>query len=142
MRLSTSKILPMAAVAFMAFTGVAMAKVTYLHATLKPASGTMAHGTGTMTGRYNSKTHMLYWRVIYHHLSGKMTAAHFHGPASPGANGPVLVPISGPHRSPVTGKAKITAAEAKTILGGMSYVNIHTVKNPAGEIRGQVVEGK
>ncbi|MCF3946319.1 CHRD domain-containing protein [Acidiphilium iwatense] len=142
MRLSTHKLLPMTALAFLAFTGVAMAKVTPLHAKLKPAAGVTSKGTGTMTGRYNSKTHMLYWHVTYSHLSSKVTAAHFHGPAKPGANGPVLVPISGPHASPINGKAKITSAEAKTILGGMSYVNVHTVKVPAGEIRGQVMEGK
>ncbi|HEX7388702.1 MAG TPA: CHRD domain-containing protein [Acidiphilium sp.] len=142
MRLSTRTLLPMSAIAFMAFTGVAMAKVTHLHATLKPAAGVVSSGSGTMTGRYNSKTHMLYWHVTYHHLSSKMTAAHFHGPAEPGQNGPVLVPISGPHHSPIVGKAKITDAQAKTILDGMSYVNVHTVKVPAGEIRGQVMTGK
>lgn len=141
MHRSTQKLLPMTALAFLAFTGVAMAKVTHLHATLKPATGVTSKGHGKMTGRYNSKTHMLYWHVTYHHLSSKVTAAHFHGPAKPGANAPVLVPISGPHSSPITGKAKITPSEAKTILGGMSYVNVHTVKNPAGEIRGQVMAG-
>lgn len=142
MRVSTTRLLPMTAVAMLAFGGVAMAKVVHLHARLAPASGVTSSGSGKMTGRYNTKTHMLYWHVTYHHLSSKVTAAHFHGPASPGANGPVLVPISGPHASPINGKAKITGADAKTILGGMSYVNVHTVKNPGGEIRGQVTTGQ
>jgi hypothetical protein len=143
MRLSATRILPLAAAAVIAFSGVAMAKVTYLHATLAPAAdATGSMGKGMMTGHYNSKTHMLYWHVTYSHLTTKVTMAHFHGPASAGANAPVLVPISGPHASPITGHAKITDDQAKVIMDGMSYVNVHTVKVPAGEIRGQVEMGK
>lgn len=141
MRLSTS-LIPLTAAAFVAFSGVAMAKITNLHATLAPAPSVTSMGKGKMTGHYNSKTHMLYWHVTYSHLSGESTMAHFHGPAKPGENAPVLVPISGKHASPMTGHAKITASQAKVILGGMSYVNVHSAKYPAGEIRGQVDTGK
>lgn len=143
MRLSATRILPLTAAAFIAFSGVALAKVTYLHATLAPGDAvTGSMGKGKMTGHYNSTTHMLYWHVAFSHLTSKVTMAHFHGPAKPGENGPVLVPISGPHASPITGHAKITDDQAKVMLDGMSYVNVHTVKFPAGEIRGQVETGK
>jgi hypothetical protein len=142
-RLVPTRLVPLSAAAFLAFGGVAMAKVVHLHATLAPAAGVTSHGTGTMTGSYSTVTHRLKWHVKYQHLSGSMTMAHFHGPAQPGQDGPVLVPIiSKDHSSPINGSKKITAAQAKTILTGMSYVNIHTKKYPMGEIRGQVEEGK
>lgn len=141
MRTSTS-LVSMTAVALVALGGVAAAKVVPLHATLAAAPAVTSSGKGKMTGHYNTKTHMLYWHVTYSHLTGKETMAHFHGPAKPGENAPVLVPIAGKHASPLTGHKKITASEAKTILDGMSYVNIHSTKDPAGEIRGQVETGK
>lgn len=137
-----TRLIPITASALIAFTGVASAKVVHLHATLAPPANVTSNGKGMMTGRYNSTTHMLYWHVRYSHLTGKLTMSHFHGPAKPGENAPVLVPISGPHASPLTGHAKITDDQAKTILSGMTYVNLHTAKNPGGEIRGQVETGK
>jgi hypothetical protein len=38
----------------------------------------------------------------------------------------------------MTGKAKVTAAVIKDLGKHLLYVNVHTAKNPAGEIRGQV----
>jgi hypothetical protein len=142
MRVSTSKLVPLSAAAFLAFTGAAAAKVIPLHATLAPAPGVTSQGTGHMTGSYSTLTHKLHWRVTYSHLSSPVTMAHFHGPAQPGQNAGVLVPIlSHHHGSPFSGTKKISASAAKTILDGMSYVNIHTKKYPEGEIRGQVHAG-
>jgi hypothetical protein len=143
MRLSTSKLAPLSAMAFLAFTGVAMAKVIPLHATLAPAAGVTSQGTGHMTGSYSTATHKLHWRVTYSHLSSPVTMAHFHGPAQPGQNAPILVPILAHHHaSPFSGTKKITASQWHTIMSGMSYVNVHTKKFPNGEIRGQVHAGK
>lgn len=143
MRLSTSKLAPLSAVAFLAFTGVALAKTIPLNATLAPATGVTSQGTGHMTGSYNTSTHKLHWHVTYSHLSSPVTMAHFHGPAQPGQDAGVLVPIlSHHHASPFSGTKKISATDAKTILDGMSYVNVHTKKFPNGEIRGQVHTGK
>ena len=38
------------------------------------------------------------------------------------------------------GSATVTASQKRALLGGNTYVNIHTAKNPAGEIRGQVTK--
>jgi hypothetical protein len=51
---------------------------------------------------------------------------------------PVLVPLCGPCRSGQTGTAKISKAMVAKLEGGRAYVNVHTAKNAAGEIRGQV----
>jgi CHRD domain len=38
----------------------------------------------------------------------------------------------------MTGKTKITAAIETALETGKAYVNVHTGKNPGGEIRGQI----
>jgi hypothetical protein len=80
----------------------------------------------------------LKWNVSYSGLSGPATAGHIHGPAAPGANAGVMVPFSNVSSSPFSGQAQITPAQAAEIAAGRTYVNIHTAKSPAGEIRGQL----
>jgi hypothetical protein len=48
------------------------------------------------------------------------------------------VALCGPCRSGATGSAPLTAAVRKALLNGTAYVNVHTPRNGAGEIRGQV----
>jgi hypothetical protein len=87
---------------------------------------------------FDAKTNMLNWTVTYAGLSGPATAAHFHGPAMPGANAGVVVPITGALASPIKGSAVLTAAQAADLVAGKWYVNVHTAANPGGEVRGQV----
>ena len=82
----------------------------------------------------------LAWRITYRSLTGKAAAAHIHL-ARPGKAGPVAVPLCGPCRSGVRGTAKVNARTVTALLSGGAYVNVHTAKNPAGEIRGQIRRG-
>jgi len=100
---------------------------------------TTSNGTGQATITYDTVTKRLTWSITYKGLTGKATAAHFHGPAAVGASAPPLIPITGKLASPIKGHATLTADEIKDLEGGMLYFNIHTAKNPNGEIRGQVV---
>jgi hypothetical protein len=94
-------------------------------------------GTGSLTATYDTTTKKLAWTVTYSGLTGAAVAAHFHGPAGPGKDAPVEVPVTvGP--SPLQGSATLTPAQEKDLLDGNVYFNIHTQANPKGEIRGQV----
>jgi opacity protein-like surface antigen len=79
----------------------------------------------------------LKWKLTYAHLSGAAMQAHIHlGKA--GVSGNVIVPLcAGNCRSGLTGTAKITSKLVAQMEAGKTYVNVHTEKNPAGEIRGQ-----
>jgi hypothetical protein len=79
----------------------------------------------------------LTWKLTFSMLSGKATAAHIHLGAM-GKAGNVLVALCAPCKSGMTGKAKVTSAVIKDLGKHLLYVNVHTAKNPNGEIRGQV----
>ena len=97
-------------------------------------------GQGTAQVWLNKETGGLRWKVEYSGLTGPATMAHFHGPADPGVNAGVVVPVKPPIPSPsFEGEATITPAQAQDLLAGKWYFNIHTAKFPGGEIRGQVV---
>jgi hypothetical protein len=87
--------------------------------------------TATISG---SKLH---WKLTFSKLSGPANAAHIHLGAM-GKAGNVLVPLCGPCKSGVSGTATLTAALKKDFTKHLLYVNVHTAKNPAGEIRGQL----
>jgi hypothetical protein len=94
-------------------------------------AGASGHFDATLSGT------SLKWSLTFAHLSGPATAAHIHKGAR-GVSGPVLIALCGPCKSPVSGTATVTAAQLKLMKSGGTYVNVHTAKNPNGEIRGQV----
>ncbi|HEV7881491.1 CHRD domain-containing protein [Bradyrhizobium sp.] len=95
--------------------------------------------TGTADIDYDPASKKLSWKLTYSGLSGPATAAHFHGPAEPGKNAGVAVPISNT-ASGSEGSATLTDAQAADLTAGKYYVNVHTDANKGGEIRGQVMK--
>ena len=79
----------------------------------------------------------LTWKLTFSHLSGAGTAAHIHS-GTKRKPGPVIVPLCGPCAATSAGNAKVSAAVVKALQGKNTYVNVHTAKNPGGEIRGQL----
>jgi hypothetical protein len=67
------------------------------------------------------------------------TAAHIHQGA-PGANGPVIVPfvLQGDNNFVAREGAKMTEEQYNAYKSGNTYVNVHSAKNPGGEIRAQL----
>lgn len=92
-------------------------------------SGTLDDITGaiTLTGGYSS-------------LVAPVTAAHIHGPALPGFNGPVILPLttSGGTSGTLNGVGTYTGPQITDLLAGKHYVNVHSTAFPGGEIRGQI----
>jgi hypothetical protein len=136
----------LAAVFAAGFVTAASAATLKFHATMNGASEVppkQTQGTGDAQATLDTATKQLTYTVTFQNLSGPATAAHFHGPAAPGKNAGVVVPIGGDNpTSPIQGTATLTAAQIKDLRAGRWYVNVHTAANPGGEIRGQVRQAK
>jgi CHRD domain len=103
-------------------TGVRMGATGLFTATLSRQSD----GSGTLA-----------WKLSFRRLTGTASAAHIH-PGRPGKSGPVAIPLCAPCASGITGTSPASATQVKALLRNGAYANVHTAKNPAGEIRGQI----
>ena len=96
-----------------------------------------AKGTFTATVTRSGTNGVVTWRLTFGKLSGRAIAAHIHAGAR-GKAGPVIVPLCAPCRSGAHGRATVSSSVLDALESGRTYVNVHTRKNPAGEIRGQI----
>jgi hypothetical protein len=105
-------------------------------------AGAAAMGTATVT--LNETTGVVSVSGTFSGLSGTgATMAHIHGlETAPGAGTglPVIVPLvaTAATSGTLTGSGTLTPTEVTGMLNGLTYLNIHTVANPAGEIRGNI----
>jgi hypothetical protein len=96
-----------------------------------------ARGTFTATITRSGTSAVVAWRLTFSRLTGRAIAAHIHSGVR-GKAGPVIVPLCAPCRSGASGRATVDASVLGALEAGRTYVNVHTRKNPAGEIRGQI----
>ena len=89
--------------------------------------------TGKLVGR------KLTWKLTFSGLTGPATAAHIHMGAV-GKAGNVVIALCTPCKSGVHGKKTLSRAVKKALIHHKLYVNVHTAKNPNGEIRGQLAK--
>ena len=141
--------LAVTAIAALGLSGLALAashKETYKVVANLRASQEVPKPVGTKTKEVglftatlveSGESKKLTWRLTFSHLTGPATAAHIHL-AKKGQAGAVVVPLCGPCKSGQKGTAQLTESTVKAMEAGKSYVNVHTGKNPAGEIRGQI----
>ncbi len=136
------------ALALVAVGAVASANPTTTHTryalrtTLAPAPDAIgaAHAHGRFTGSItlDGTTRTLRWTLTYAGLTGPATMAHIHLAPS----GKILIPLCAPchtgQSGSFSGQLGGHSQILKAILGGHTYVNVHTGKNPAGEIRGDL----
>jgi CHRD domain len=95
-----------------------------------------ARGSGTFTATVTGRT--IRFRLAFRGLTGAAAAAHIHVAPAGRANPAPAVTLCGPCRNGQTGTVSASAAVLRKILGGATYVNIHTPRNGPGEIRGQI----
>jgi hypothetical protein len=130
-------------VAFLVVISMASAETVKLRADLKavdevPPNDSKA--TGSLDATYDTSSKQLSFTATYAGLTGNATMAHFHGPADPGKNAPILVPVQGSVASPIKGTATLTDGQAADLMAGKLYFNVHTEANKGGEIRGQMTK--
>jgi hypothetical protein len=101
--------------------------------------GNVRRGRGSFTVSIKKEglSAVISWRLTFSRLTGKAVAAHIHRGAR-GKAGAVIVPLCAPCKSGAHGQATVGASVLNTLESGRAYVNVHTKKNPAGEIRGQL----
>ncbi len=107
-------------------------------------------GTGSFVLGFNDGQAAFAFVLNVTGLTSAVTAAHLHAGAEGTAGGPIFT-LSGPFLGTASGvltSADFTASAVdgintygdavNAILSGLTYVNVHTVNNGSGEIRGQV----
>jgi hypothetical protein len=148
-----------AALVVVGMAGSAQAQTIRLAASLSAANETPAplvsgaFGTATVTIDLGTQT--VTWSIDVFNMPSGTNNAHFHV-GGPGVGGPTVVNIAFPtgisNDYNLSGSA--TAANLlvrgdqgirswedflQALMGGQTYINIHSVVNPGGEIRGQVI---
>jgi glucose/arabinose dehydrogenase len=101
-------------------------------------------GTGDCVVELDASTGNVTVGCTYEGLTGDPRAAHIHGPAAPGENAGVIVPllVHGGTSGTITGGGVLTPDLVQAMLDGRTYVNIHTAAHTPGELRGQIVGGE
>lgn len=101
---------------------------------------TASSGIGCALFILDRPTLRLTWTVTYSKLTSTATAAHVHGPQTPGGNAGVLFDLAPDGmRSPLQGSIVLNDGQLSYLLTGRTYVNIHTTRYPPGELRGQIM---
>ena len=126
----------------------ASAQVVELRATINqaqenPPTGSPATGSAIMF--YDVATNKFDLVVTINGLTNLATNSHIHEAAA-GANGPVVTGLGGESVYTRTGNTLTAtfrgithAGDARKLLQGGAYFNIHTAQFPGGEVRGQLI---
>lgn len=134
---------------FVALALPSHAGLWYLQATLtgsQEVPPVSTNASGVLFGSYDDVAKTISLAITVSGIAqSDLTASHIHR-APAGSNGPVIFGIGGGSSYAVLGSQLITVinnapfpvAEEVNLLTGKTYVNIHTLAHPGGEIRGQI----
>jgi hypothetical protein len=133
----------------------AQADVLWFHTQLRGANEKIPNSvpaTGYATVELDTVAKTVRYRVVFSGLSGPVTLPHYHGPKLPDVmfHGPKLPGMKAPQlffiiyhpTSPMTGMKRVNDRQIAELKAGEWYVNIHTARYPAGEIRGWLHPGR
>jgi hypothetical protein len=103
---------------------------------------TKAHGRFTAIVSGRGRRLALRWSLRWSDTSGRVLQAHVHL-GRRGVAGRIAVGLCGPcgktrRAGSAGGLVYIRASVLRALRSGNAYVNLHTKKNPGGEIRGQI----
>jgi hypothetical protein len=103
-----------------------------------PSNASLA--TGDVRVTLNQTTGQVVVDGTFSGLSSNVTVAHIHGPAPVGATADPIIDltVTGTTSGTVSGTGTMDAAQMNMMVGGMTYVNIHSTNFPMGEIRAQI----
>jgi hypothetical protein len=100
-------------------------------------------GTGSAVAELDALETTLTVSVYYSGLGSNAIAGHVHGPAAPGANGPILfdlMPATGAMSGQVLAKTfAVNPTQVGYLKGGQLYANVHSANFTDGEIRAQLL---
>jgi hypothetical protein len=97
---------------------------------------TTTASAGSFSARLTGNT--LRWTLTFSHLTGRPTVAHLNKGVR-GTNGMAFKTLCSRCASPARGTVMLTASQRNAMRSGGTYVNVLTVRNPFGEIRGQIL---
>jgi hypothetical protein len=144
-----------AAVIALAPVSRAQADVLWFHARLQGSKEKIPNSvpaTGHATVELDTVAKTVRYRVVFSGLSAPVSLLHyhgpilpdimFHGPKLPGMRAPELIFMIDHPVSPVTGIEHVNDRQIAELKAYQWYVNIHTPRYPAGEIRGWFEPGR
>jgi hypothetical protein len=99
-----------------------------------PPVTTTAKGTGFVVIKNDNKS--VFYRETFANLSSSLTLGHIHMAAT-GVNGSPIIPFVFTGNS-TQGTATVLPDTVLAFIKGNTYMNVHSSKNPGGEIRGQL----
>jgi hypothetical protein len=149
-----------AAMFVMCAAGAAEAQTIRMAATLAgsnetPAPGVVTGAFGTATVTVDMATQTVTWSIDVFNMPTGTNNAHFHV-GGPGVAGPTVVNVAFPANisndfnlsGSATAANLIPRADQgirswedflQALVGGQTYLNVHSAANPGGEVRGQVL---
>lgn len=99
---------------------------------------------GTGFGVFVLEGNSLSFNIRYSGLTGEARNGHIHGPVDTTTNAPVLIDLA-PYNGgawgsngTLSGVVTLNDLQKSHLLAGRTYVNLHTLLFPGGEIRGQI----
>lgn len=101
---------------------------------------TESPGKGFAEIRLERETLKITWKITYENLTSPVTVAGLYGPENVGGNAGQVVDLApkGNFKSPIEGSQVLSDGVFQYLITGRVYVNIHTTKYKAGELRGQL----
>jgi hypothetical protein len=100
-------------------------------------------GSGAATIVLDDATGMVTVTGSYTGMTSAVNNAHIHTSASQCLGGGIVLGLThtGGTSGTLSGAGTLTVAQVSAMLAGRHYINVHTVNNGPGEIRGQVENG-